>query len=302
MDNYALAVVFSFLAALGFGSGAILIRLGTQQLSAPTATFFTVLTGAVLVLGLALALDLPEIRALTPAAFGWFALMGAMAYPVARVLNNTAITMVGASRAAPMASLQPIFAFGLGVALLGERPNLLVSVGTPLVVGGLVLVFLTERTTNPSGGVITIKPLGYLLAIGGAAIFASRDVISRHVVSSIAPPLVTAAFALAIGGCMLLAVIHRDVVHSLRRLPGKSIAICGVAGICQGIAIASLFQALSWAPVTVVSPINASSPLITLALAHMFLRHLESINPLLVLGTLLSVAGVVIVVLGASIS
>jgi hypothetical protein len=30
-----------------------LIRLGTQRVSAPTATFFTVLTGAVLVLGLA---------------------------------------------------------------------------------------------------------------------------------------------------------------------------------------------------------------------------------------------------------
>jgi hypothetical protein len=31
-----------------------------------------------------------------------------MAYPGARVLNNTAITLIGASRAAPMASLQPV--------------------------------------------------------------------------------------------------------------------------------------------------------------------------------------------------
>jgi drug/metabolite transporter (DMT)-like permease len=113
---------------------------------------------------------------------------------------------------------------------------------------------------------------------------------------------VTAAFALALGGCMLLAVIYRDVVHSLRQSPGRYIVICGLAGICQGIAIASLFQALSRAPVTVVSPINASSPLITLALAHLFLRHLESLNLFLVLGTLLSVAGVVLVVLGASLS
>jgi drug/metabolite transporter (DMT)-like permease len=144
------------------------------------------------------------------------------------------------------------------------------------------------------------KKLGYLLALGAGAAFASRDVISRHVVSGIAPPLVTAAFALTIGGCLLFALTHRDVVSSLRRLPARYLAICGAAGICQGLAVASLFQALSRAPVTVVSPISASSPLITLVLGYLFLRRLESINVLLVVGTLLSVGGVATVVLGAA--
>jgi drug/metabolite transporter (DMT)-like permease len=299
MGDSGLALAFAFLAALGFASGNILVRVGTQRVSAPTATFFTVLTGAILVLGLAFAFNLPDIIALPPAAYGWFALMGAMAYLVARVFNNTDIAMIGAARAVPMASLQPVFAFGLGVALLGERPGLLVSLGTPTIVCGLVLVFLAESTAGPKERILTIKTLGYLLAIGAAASFASRDVISRHVVSGIAPPLVAAGFALAIGGSMLLTVIHRDVANSLRRLPSRYIVICGLAGICQGLAVAFLFQALSRAPVTVVSPINASNPLITLALAHLFLRRLESINLLLVLGTLLSVGGVVMVVLGA---
>jgi hypothetical protein len=61
MENSGLALVFAFLAALGFASGNILIRIGTQQVSAPTATFFTVLTGAILVLGLAFAFNLPDI-------------------------------------------------------------------------------------------------------------------------------------------------------------------------------------------------------------------------------------------------
>jgi len=89
------------------------------------------------------------------------------------------------------------------------------------------------------------------------------------------------------------------VINSFRNLPGKYLALCCLAGVCQGLAVAFLFQALSRAPVTVVSPINASSPLITLLLAHLFLQRLEHINPLLVLGTLLSVGGVVLVVVGA---
>ena len=302
MGDFGLAVLFSFLAAFGFASGYILIRVGMQRVPAPTATFFSVLTGAILLLGLAVALNLPDIKALTPVALGWFAVMGLIAYPLARLLNNSAITMVGVSRAAPMASLQPIFVFGLGMALLGERPNLLVSIGTLMVVGGLVMVFLTQINANSTDRLPSAKNLGFLLAMGGALAFASRDVISRHVVTDVANPLVTAAFALALGGCMLLMVIHRDVLHSLRRLPGGYIAICGLAGICSGLAVASLFQALNRAPVTVVSPINASSPLFALVLVHLFLQRLESISPILVGGTLLSVGGVVMVILGASAS
>src|SRR5919106_5605913 len=214
MGDSGLALAFAFLAALGFASGNILVRVGTQRVSAPTATFFTVLTGGILVLGLAFAFNLPDIKALPLAAYGWFALMGAMAYLIARVFNNIAIAMIGASRAVPMASLQPVFAFGLGVAFLGERPNLLVILGTPMTACGLVLVFLSASATRSKGQVLTIKTLGYLLALGAAASFASRDVISRYVVSSLAPPLVAAGFALAMGGFMLLAVVCWGAGHS----------------------------------------------------------------------------------------
>ena len=295
----ALAVVFAFLAALGFSSGYALIRVGTQRVSAPTATFFTVITGAVLVSILALILNLPEAKPVTPIALGWFALMGVMAYPLARVLQNTAITMVGATRAAPVSSLQPIVAMVLAVTILGERPNLPVILGTPIIVCGLILVVLASRTGGSMDRGSTTRNLGYLLAMGAAASFASRDIISRHVVGGIAPPMVTAAYALSIGGVLLFLLTYRDVIHSFRRLPGRYLTICCLAGVCQGLAVAFLFQALSRAPVTVVSPINASSPLITLLLAHIFLQRLEQINRVLVAGTLLSVAGVVLVVLGA---
>ena len=68
----------------------------------------------------------------------------------------------------------------------------------------------------------------------------------------------------------------------------------------QGMAVASLFQVLSRAPVTVLSPIYALTPVITLILAHTFLRRLESIDLLLVAGTILSVVGVILVIIGAT--
>ena len=299
MSDSNLALLFAFITVTGFASAAILIRIGVKQVSVATATIFTALVGAVMVLGTALVIDWPEIRELPPVAFAWFALMGAMAYPVARLVSNKAISLIGAARATPMSALQPVFALALGIAFLGERPNMLVSLGTPLVVAGLLLMFITAGANGTVNRAMTAKNLGYFRAVAGAATFATRDVISRHVLSGISPPLVAAGFALLIGGAMLLTIIHRQVLNTIRNLPPQYIAICCIAGIFQGIAIGALFLALSRAPVTVVSPINASSPLITLALAHIFLRWLENLSWTLVPGTLISVGGVVLVVFGA---
>ena len=296
-----LAIIFALLAAIGFGCGNIFVRLGIERVSTRAATFWTVLSGAVLLTVLALALNFSEIKSLKLSTIGWIAVMGVIAYPLARVLHNTAINMIGASRSVPMSSIQPLVAFSLGMLLLGERPNALVSAGTPVIVGGLLMVVLAGNI-GPTERLLTTKNIGYLLAIGGAAAFASRDVISRHIVTGTAPPLVAAAFALAIGGIMLFALFHRDVAQSLRQAPGRYLGLCAIAGIFQGLAVAAVFQALSRAPVTVVSPIYASQPLVTLLLVHIFLKRLETVSPLLALGTVISISGVSLVIIGAAAS
>ncbi|HIN37756.1 MAG TPA: DMT family transporter [Dehalococcoidia bacterium] len=296
----AVAIAFAFLAACGFASGNVLVRVGTEKVPAPTATLLTVFSGIILIVGLALALRLDEISSLSTEALGWILVLGILGYPMARLFIITAISMVGAARAVPMAGLQPVVAFTLGVILLGERPDLLVIVGTPVIVVGLLLVVMPRRGANSGDGLVNVRRLGYLLAIGSAATFASRDTISRHVVTDLIDPLVSAGLALAIGGTILAVILHRQVARSVMAVPRKYLLICALAGVFQGLAVASLFQALSRAPVTVVSPIYASQPLITLILAHFFLKRLEAIDFLLALGTMVSVVGVILVILGAT--
>ena len=275
------------------------MRVGTQHVTPPVATFYTVLVGAVLITGIAFAVNFEDIKTLPPEAYGWITVMGILAYCVARVLHNTAIRMVGAARSVPMISLQPLMAFAIGFLILGERPNLLVTAGTPIIVLGILLVMLPRRQQS---GTIEIRKLGYLLAFGGSLAFVTRDAISRHVLGSLAlaPPFVVSGFALVIGGAILFAFIHRGVINSIRHQPMRYVGICCLAGLLQGIAVASLFHAFSRAPVTIVTPIYASQPIIALSLAAVFLRQMESLNWVLALGTVMSVAGVVMVILGAT--
>ena len=295
------AVVLAFLSACGFATGSVLMRVGTQYVPPPAATFFTVLVGAVIISGLAFTFNFSEIKTLPLEVYGWVTVMGILAYCVARVLHNTALRMVGAARTVPMISLQPLMAFAIGFLILGERPNLLITIGTPIIVGGILLVVMPRRGGRESGQ-FEVRKLGYLLAIGGSMAFVTRDAISRHVLGSLAlaPPFVMSGFALVIGGAILFAFIHRSVINSVRNLPLRYVGICCLAGLLQGLAVASLFHALSRAPVTIVTPIYASQPIIALALASVFLRQLESVDWLLATGTLLSVCGVVMVILGAT--
>ncbi len=275
------------------------MRVGTQHVAPPVATFFTVLVGAILVCGIAFSVNLDEIVALPLEAYGWITLMGILAYCLARVLHNSALRMVGAARAVPMISLQPLLAFAIGFLILGERPNLLVTIATPIIVAGLVLVMFPRRREE---GAVEIRKLGYLLAMGGSLAFVSRDAISRHVLDGLqlAPPFVLSGFALAIGGSILFAFIHRSVINSIRDVPFRYVGVCCLAGLLQGMAVASLFQALSRAPVTIVTPIYASQPIIALVLAWFFLKQLEPVDVPLAMGTLMSVAGVIMVILGAT--
>ena len=99
---------------------------------------------------------------------------------------------------------------------------------------------------------------------------------------------------------MLLAFTLPSAISSFRGVPPRYILMCILAGVCQGVANISLFQALSLAPVTVVSPTLATQSLFVLAIAHFTVSRLESVTMPLVVGTTLTVVGVALVVLGAA--
>ena len=68
-------------------------------------------------------------------------------------------------------------------------------------------------------------------------------------------------------------------------------------GISNGLAALSLFVAVRHGPITLVAPLSAIYPLVTLGLGAIMLKHI-AITARIVAGTLLTVAGVALVLIG----
>ena len=247
---------------------------------------------------LALIFNLGDFRELPPIAFAWYLFLAFLHHPLARTLNFTAISMIGASRAAPLGAAGPVFSAVLAITLLGERPGIILYLGTLVVVAGMTLVVTGGRRAGSSMPQVAHNNLGYLLAFAASCGFGAVAVVAKHINTTYSPALVTVSFSLLLGMCLLGVAAHRPVIASFREDRRGHIPLTILAGACAGAGAICFFSALGKAPVTVVTPIAFSAPLITLIGSHVFLRRLERLNRLVIVGTLIAVCGVVMVVLG----
>ena len=139
--------------------------------------------------------------------------------------------------------------------------------------------------------------IGVAFALTAGVCYGSTNVVGKTVVEDYPHPLAISAFALLFGMTIMLLLARKDVPNALRS-SRSSLAIVAMAGLSSGGAVTAIYFALKNGEVVVVSPVVSVSPLVTLVLAHFFLRSLERITWRLVFGTILIVSGVILIVVG----
>ena len=139
-----LAIILALLAAVGWGTSAVLVRAGLQNISSTTGTVISLASGTILIGSIALLINGGSAFQVTAVGLAWIALLGLINYPLGRVLNFTGIRLAGVSRASPMLAAAPLVAVALGVLLGGESLTPLIGLGAISIFGGIVLI-VTER-------------------------------------------------------------------------------------------------------------------------------------------------------------
>jgi drug/metabolite transporter (DMT)-like permease len=149
-DVDALGIVLAFFGGLAQVFFVLAARHGFARVPGPQAAGLTMVGAATLYLAISAATgSLEDLTAPleTVAALWPVVVAGVIGAGVPTVAYITGIRMLGPSRAAILATLEPVVGVALAAWLLGERPTLLQLAGGALIIGAAALLQLGARST-----------------------------------------------------------------------------------------------------------------------------------------------------------
>ena len=157
----------------------------------------------------------------------WWSIASGLAFAAGLPLFFTALRHEEASRAVPVMALMPVFATMIGVALLGERLTTVQSIAVIVIISGAALLSLRRE----KGALRIATGRAFLFLVAASAILGAAFVVIK------------------------LATETTSIW-----------AVQGISTIVLGIAILTLIIALEAGPVSLVSVITATRPLLVLLL------------------------------------
>ncbi len=139
--------------------------------------------------------------------------------------------------------------------------------------------------------------IGRVFGIGAGLSYGVSSVLIRQGVGDLTVPLVGASIAMLAGTMGLFVIGGRGLKTGVAGRK-KSVLLLLASGVVSAGGVTSTYFALSQSPVTVVGPLQATPPLFALLWSWLFLGRLEKITRRLVLGSVLVVAGIILITLG----
>lgn len=288
-------VAFAFAAALLRGLDPVLTKRGLAAGGTwLQSTFILLVIRLFLFWGalIAIAGVGGALAGLTPRAVALFAGGSLVATALGRPALYVGIDRVGSTVSNAVVNGRPLFSVLFGAVLLGELVPMSLWFGVLVLVVGLVLV------TFSRGGDIggwSLVDLAFPLLAGLA--FTTGNVLRRHGFESTPT---TVLQAVTIGETVALAAMLGLVLVNPRMRPvwtAERRVYWYFAGgnLLASLAFLAMFAALQGGPVSVVDPIVASAPFVTVAVAAVYLRDVERVTVRLLVGVVLVVLGIVLV-------
>jgi drug/metabolite transporter (DMT)-like permease len=188
-----------------------------------------------------------------------------------------------------LGNLAPLFSVALAIMLLHEPLRPAQAAGLVIAVIGAVIISVTRP-----------RDLGHwqswalLLPLAAALVRGVIPPIVKLGLEVWPSPLWACLIGYVMSSLVVLAVQRVREGRFLAKAPASGKLWFAVTGIFNGLATLSMFSAVRNGPITLVAPIVAIFPLVTLVLSALVLKHIE-ITSRIVGGTVLTVAGVALV-------
>lgn len=290
---------WALFSALCFAGSHVVSKRGLQDTSV-TAASLIVLGVSWVVIAASVAIDPPD--ELTSQALVVYGGLGLIVPAVSRWSVLKSVDTLGPAIAIPIQQgLRPLLAVGGAALFLGERVDLVRALGVlAIIVGGWRL---SRRPSEPVGVLVgdreprrwRFRP-GIAFPLIAAVAYAASDLLVRVTLGDdVAEPGLAAMVSTGSGltAWLLVAGAVPTVRSSVRFGPRAWWLV--LSGALVGLAILGVYNALRRGEVSLVTPINATQPLLVLLLSAVLLRDLERVRAATVVSAAAIVGGAILV-------
>ncbi len=285
-----LAILFAFASAAGLGAGIVTTQLGLRSVEPLSGASISIPSFTLLFLLLS-----PLILHGEPVVWRGlplFAAVGLVFPALLTFLTFASNRALGPVVTSTLGNLAPLFAVAVAVVALHEPLRPMQFAGLVVAVTGAVIITVTRPRDFGDW-----RSFALLLPLGGALL---RGVV---------PPIIKLGLEIwpsPLWACLIGYIMSSAVVLIVQRVrkggfiaeaPRSGRLWFAVTGILNGLSVLTLFAAVHYGPITLVAPLVAVYPLVTVVLSAAMLHHVR-ITARIVAGTVLTVAGVALVLAG----
>jgi len=289
LPNTSLSILLSLISTLGFGTAFVLTQFALRWMPPWLGAAFSVPTSTLLFWCLAPAFV--DLAPMNTSAIAVFAAVGLFFPATVTLLNFESNRLMGPNIAGVLSGLAPLFAVLLALVLLREIPRTPQLFGLAAIVGGVMLMY---RGRQRLFAVSSLWML--LLPLAAAAIRGIVQPVVKLGLERWPNPLAAVVVGYTVSSAVLiLAALLRNRRFGGARFDWRGALWFAAVGLCNGLAVLSMYTALGYGPVVLVSPIVASYPLVTVLLSHLLLTE-QPISPQLAVAIAAIVGGVVLLI------
>lgn len=277
-------ITLAFITAILLGLAIVVAQRGVRSVS--TLPGAAVANMSSLLVLLAVAPLFWSDEGATLGTLGIFVLVGLFFPGGVTLLMLESNRRLGPSMTASIAGTTPLFAWLAAVLFLGEAFVATGLLGTAAIVLGIAT--LAWRRGGVPG---QIASPAALLPLGSAVIRAAAQVLTKFALAIWPSPF--AAIFIAYIASVIVTWTLCKVKHE--RVPcTPALGWFALSGAMNAVGTLAMYTAFKYGDVTVVAPIAATGPLVTLAVSALMLRE-EKLTMRLATGVLITLGGVALI-------
>jgi uncharacterized membrane protein len=296
--------LYALASALCFGFSNVAIMRGAPRGAADNGAFLSLLlTAAISGTGWLLMGSLRGFAPITGIGVLWLAGAGVFTAFIGRVFLYASVQHLGAVRATAIKRMNPFFAVLLGMLVLGETLSGGAGWGLVLILLSFAVLIHAQLRTSASGGAQVgawrrLFNLGYMYGPVSALGYGLGYLMRKAGLHDTPDPLFGAMVGTLVGVLLFLiagrfSTSYRLAVQGTFRRANPWLYAAGTAASFGQI---FYFAALNVSPMSRVALITSLEAFITMGLSLAFFG--ERLSPLVLLATLLAVAGAVLLLVG----